>query len=281
MLVRKVHELLSSQSSPLRAGCVLFVTSSERPPSASLRRAQELADRSHAELQVLRVMSERQLTQPQGGRAGADTVLARFVEAARATSRRCREILASRYAEERLVLAVGSLRDSAVVRASEVAAALLVIPAGELRGRDVTALARTTARPVLVLRPKLRDAHSIVAATDLKEPNFPVLRTARYLAAVRRSSVVALHALRSRRFAAAVSEKLKSASAALGLDGSALLPAQDTVSAILDEAGKREADVIVVGTHERTPWARVVRSSIAAQLIDRAQQSVWVEPMVG
>src|SRR5262245_48664265 len=105
MLVRMVHEIISLQGSPLRTGSVLFVTSSERPPSASLRRAQELADRSHAELQVLRVMSERQLSQPPGAGPGMDTALARFVEAARATSRRCREILASRYVEERLVLA--------------------------------------------------------------------------------------------------------------------------------------------------------------------------------
>jgi nucleotide-binding universal stress UspA family protein len=207
-------------------------------------------------------------------------MLTRFVEAARATSRHCREVLADRFADERLMLAVGSLRDCAAVHALDVDAALLVLPAGELRGREVTALARFASRPVFVHRPMSRDAGSIVAATDLTQSDYPVLRTARDLAAQGGSSIVALHALRRPRLAVAVGAQLKKVSAALGLHGAALLPARDAVSAILEEAKRRAADVIVVGTHARAPWARAIRSSVAAQVIDRAQRSVWVEPIV-
>jgi len=280
MLGDVTQEIISMQNNPLRTGCVLYVTSIERPSPAGVRRAQELADRSRTELKLLRVMSERQLLQDNAGMTEPEAMLTRFVEAARETSRHCREVLEDRFAEEHLMLAVGSLRECAAVHAADVDAALLVLPAGELRGRDVTALARFASRPVFVLRPIVRDAGSIVAATDLTQSDYPVLRTARDLAAQRGSSIVALHALRRPRLAAAVGAQLKKVTLALGLNGAALLPARDAVSAILDEAKRRAADVIVVGTHARAPWARAIRSSVAAQVIDRAQRSVWVEPIV-
>lgn len=268
---------LENQRGTLASGCILFVTSSEQPPRVSLQRAQELADRAGIELRVLRVVPERQLSPALG--FGSEAPLVRFVEAVRATSQHCREVLGRRYADDRLALVTGSLSACAAIYAAEVDAALLILPAGELRGREVTALARNTGRPALVLRPNTRDVRLIVAATDLTQPDYPVLRSARALAALRGCKVFALHAFPRRRVAAARGAKLQGASRVLGLDGAVLLSARDAVSAILTEAGKRAADVIVVGTHARTALGRAVRSSVAAKLIDRTARSVWVEPI--
>jgi nucleotide-binding universal stress UspA family protein len=266
----------SESSSPFEPGCILLATSSERPPRASLLQARELAEVTGAELQLLRVLSERRLSSA----LGSESVLARFIEAAITTSHHCRDVLGDSYDDDRLAIAIGSLRDGAATRAEELAAGLVVVPAGELPGHEVTSLAQTTELPVLVLRPEQRDASSILVATDLTRPDYPVLRSARALAVLRGARIVALHAARKQRLAAALGAQLQGASSALGLDGSVLLPAPDTVGAILGEASRREVDLIVVGTHARPPLARVVRRSVAARLIDRARRSVWVQPLV-
>ncbi|HKU36647.1 MAG TPA: universal stress protein [Polyangiales bacterium] len=248
------------------------MTTAEQPPRAALRRAQELADRAQSELRVLRVLSERQLS---------SAPVMRFVEAVRATSRHCRDALADRYADDRLALVTGTLSEAAASHAVENDAALLILPAGELRGRDVTALARATGLPVMVLRPAPREVRLILAATDLTRPDYPVLRSARALAALRGCQVLALHAFRRRRLAAECRAKLQRAARVLGLDDAVLLSTRDATSAILAEAHERAADVIVVGTHTRTALGRAVRSSVAAKLIDRTHGSVWVEPIAG
>ena len=57
-----------------------------------------------------------------------------------------------------------------------------------------------------------------------------------------------------------------------------LLPSQ-MFMAILAEARELAADVIVVGTHARTPLSRAVQTSVAARLIDLSRHSVLVLPL--
>jgi nucleotide-binding universal stress UspA family protein len=179
----------------------------------------------------------------------------------------------------------------------EVDAQLLLLPTrGENVSKLVTALSVRTRTPVIVSRAPCT-IHTIIAATDLRGSEYPVLRFAGDLGRRLDSDIVAVHnldpqplagqvkrgdagdVLRGEPGRAARLERLRRVSQRL------LAPVQpvvrddaDAVDAILDEARARDAHLIVVGLRRGQRRERFT-SSVAARVIDLAQRSVLVVPI--
>lgn len=283
-------------SAMLESRCVLFATGSSEPPVQSVRRAEALARLLGVPLNVLRVL-------PQLERApllqtvhldDSARMLDEFIFAARESSQWCRSILPS-FADEQLAVHVGSFAEQVATCAEQLRAALIVVAAGELNGTRVTELVRVTGLPVLVAPHSSAGSSTIVAATNLKRKDTPVLRLARALGHLRHAPVVAVHNVPSvkqlisrfnptrlvqqQRALIASQRELAQVSAQLGVASAVVVQAPDPVAAIMAEVRALEADVVVVGTRAGRRLGRFLRKSVAARLVDEAQGSVLVEPI--
>jgi nucleotide-binding universal stress UspA family protein len=276
----------------------LFATAAETFPVASLRCAQTFADLLGAELHVLRVLATPTslpgLRNSLDAFAGPD-VLARFVDAARDTSRECAAALSERFVDERVHMQVGDLFEAATEQADDLGAALLMVPGSEASGPQITALVRHSGLPVLVVRPTPVGT-AIVAATALIDLRYPVLQRAAELGRRFQTRLIAVHTVRdhTRRrppgFASSAAQRqqrlevirarLAHATKALASSADPILAlGPDPVDAILREARACDARLVVVGTSRRSRLRRALRPSVAARLIDRAARSVLVTPI--
>jgi nucleotide-binding universal stress UspA family protein len=167
-------------------------------------------------------------------------------------------------------------------------------------GTLVTTLAHASGVPVVVLRPATSQ-HAIVAATNLEEVDYPVLRKAIELGEQLHERVIPVHnvtplsvvvspdsmlppitvwpgrgetEVRRVRLAHAVDQLHI---AARGLVANDVNPAE----AILRVARVEDADVVIVGAHPRSWFGRLVSGSVAAQVVNRARRSVLVVPLEG
>jgi nucleotide-binding universal stress UspA family protein len=208
--------------------------------------------------------------------------------------------LSERFADERLQIQVGDLFEEAESLATALEAVLLVVPGAEVRGEQVTALVRSSALSVLVVRPAAVGT-AVVAATALIDVRYPVLRRAAELGRRFRSRLFAVHTVRthasrrSRTFARsalqlrkqqqrleAIRARLKHATQEFTSNADPILAlGPDPVDAILREARACDAKLVVVGTSRRSRLHRAIRPSVAARLIDRALRSVLVMPIGG
>lgn len=193
----------------------------------------------------------------------------------------------------------GELVERVSKRAAELGVELIILPPSM---RDVgtlaTSLARATKAPVLIARGRVENG-PVLAATDLQDPSFRVLRCGSGLAQRLQATLVTFHNV----------ESLGSVQANLGLFPSFALPVitspkeanylaevsrrlptsatpvlrseDDPVQSILAEADARGADVVVVGTHYRSWWGRVLSRSVASCVAARAGRSVLVTPILG
>lgn len=155
-------------------------------------------------------------------------------------------------------------------------------------GALVTALARAAERPVLAPS-NLVEGRPILAATDMRDPRYPVLWRAAQLAGELHASVVAFHniapASSSREpgqdsAARSSRERLLDVASVLPTSTSAAIGNErDAVRAILDEAAAIGAGMIVLGTRYRSWWRRVLCGSVAAEVTERSKLAVLVTPM--
>jgi nucleotide-binding universal stress UspA family protein len=140
---------------------------------------------------------------------------------------------------------------------------------------------------------------SIFAASDLQDPDFRVLKCGSRLAQEFGAQLVTFHnvdplpAVNSTSFAVVPSAAVDSVvsptqrgnylaevSRQLSMPATPVLRANiDPVQAILNEAKVRDADVVVVGTHYRPWWERVLNGSVASRVAARADRSVMVMPL--
>lgn len=174
-----------------------------------------------------------------------------------------------------------------------------VVVLGEIsRPGDVaTQIVRDSGAQVLVTRGK-PSANAILAATDLQDVSFPVLRMAAELARALQQPLVTLHnvdplSMMSGRAALSTGvvlsggvsaatrrESLVGVSRALNVDPTPVIRTElDPVHAILDEAEVCDASMIVVGAHPRTWWQRLMDESIAARVTNQAKRDVLVAPI--
>jgi nucleotide-binding universal stress UspA family protein len=281
---------------------LLFATSAQRLAPQALCRARWLADEMGAQLYVLRVLPRslvvtgvRAYFQGESGQRLSD-----FLDAARAALQACTDALGDHFDEEHLELSIGEFVETVASQAEQLDASLVVVPAGERSGSVVTRLVRAMNRPVLVARAPAY-GRTVIAAADVGETSFAVLRQAQALAQRLQAAIVPMHNISprvrtARNHSGTDGVPLAAAGPALSMTEQVECPLADVarelcmpppvvtrhhdpVEAIMAEAHARRAEVVVVGTRTRSWFARVVRKSVAAQLINRAQRSVLVTPL--
>jgi nucleotide-binding universal stress UspA family protein len=165
-------------------------------------------------------------------------------------------------------------------------------------GGVATSLARSAKVPVLVVRGHVENG-SVFAATDLQDPGFPVLRCGSLLAQEFGARLVTFHnvdplpAVNATAFGVVPGVPAQSvlsptqrgnylaeASRQLPTPAIPVLRSNvDSVQSILTEAKIRDADVVVVGTHYRPWWERILTGSVASCVTARADRSVMVMPL--
>lgn len=182
---------------------------------------------------------------------------------------------------------------------TELQADIIVLPPWRVGlGRLVTSLACRSGAAVLVARePAASD--TILAATDLESPSYPVLRTASEIGCSLDARLVAVHnvnpccvfvgagsswpdvlLLPADPGRAARIEHLDWACETLPARAQPVIRDEvSIVNAILDEAQVQDADLVVVGARERGWWQRPFSGAAAARVVDRARHSVLVTPI--
>ncbi len=282
---------------------VLLALSAQGQPTASLLRAAAFARVLHADLHVVRVVpdtSRVNLLFPQRRVADAACTIEWMLLLNRTTRNWLHDSLPDDLRlSERFALVRGSFVEKVADYAAQFDAKLIVLPSEEVRlGSAVAALASTSGVPVLVAR-ESSGTETIIAATDLAEEGYPILRKAAELRDQFSSPVVAIHNVNPARASVggnlgwpvppgrsveavreARTQKLTALSQCMFTEAEPVIREElDLVEAILSEARSHDANMIVVGTHRRS-WAyRLVVGSVAARVVNRASSSVLVTPL--
>jgi nucleotide-binding universal stress UspA family protein len=204
----------------------------------------------------------------------------------------CKHIIPEAQVSTRVSVRSGDFVATVCEHAEALGAALLIVSGHEQPGGRITALSRQSGRPVFVARTRPIDSNKVLAATDLSDERFPVLRLAYKFGGFLHAPLVAVHNVppksleaptRSRRqapdpdFVATTGlQALVDVTRSLGYETAVLSCMFDPVDAVLREARARRADTIMVGTHEPRAGERI---SVAAQIVNLASQSVLVVPL--
>ena len=292
---------ISEQATVTELACrrILFVSSDAHRPIPALSRAYALAVRLDAELFVL------QIDEPESGwrkllrherAASAQRDLA--LDACEKTFQHDARILFEANRTRILLGRRGDLmRESA--RAAKEFAADLVVLSPRARGNGLLAmdLAMAAKTPVLIARPARR--HNIVlAATNLADCRYPVIRRARQFVAPLQARLVLVHNVEpqplppgwtsgdsshlhsSPRLAAQRSAHLQQiVGGAAGITSTLVKTAQNTAQAILETGQEYDADLIVVGAlKETSKLARMFGGNVAARVAEQASSSVLLTP---
>jgi nucleotide-binding universal stress UspA family protein len=278
-------------------GRLLLALTEAEAPMASLDWAVALAREFQIDLHVLRVLSEQAepVLSPAGDWIDVTRDIQRILVATRETRAWCDELLPDAVSAERVCVRLGEFEAEVARRAEEVAPDMIVLSPGSQRlGDMVTTLARATQLPVLVARVQ-KSRCTLLAATDLEDDSYPVLRKAAALGNHLNASVVAFHnvgmaraQLVSRRSALSgqnlwldiQKERLELAADHLLQDGEVFVAQEpDPASAIVSRARAVHADTIIVGTRPRS-WAdSLARKSVAAEVVEQTDRSVIVVPL--
>lgn len=283
---------------------VLFALFERGRPTHGLMRAFAFARILQAELHVMRVLCDltRLDMQPHERDVRAATQsMGRTLRSIGSTRSWLRDLLGEDAARlTHVTAASGDFVERVAEQAKHDSVALIVTPAREASiGAAGTLLAYKCNIPVLVARAASRD-ETIVAATDLEVPGFPVLRAASAMGHRLQAPLITIHNVQpvSARFNAGATwrwagqcvrtarrlhrPKLAEISANLHASAIAIVRRDtDPVAAILDEARTHNADLVVVGAKRRHWLGRSHAASVATQVVDRAHLSVLVTPIRG
>ena len=237
------------------------------------------------------------------GWQGVDPTFERSItnKAREAVERELESVLGSQSRDARIVLESGTPHVGLLAQAEATGAGVIVTGPGRVAGQVV----RHASVPVLVARPSPRGV--VVGATDFSDSSLPALHAAASEARRRRSLLHLIHAVDVGVYApgstpAATMPYLKESSAIAleGLDNlraAAELRLQETLRQLVTEGqttvvdGRAEAaivtyaetvgaELVVVGTHGRSGFARITLGSTAAAVIDSASCSVLVVRVV-
>lgn len=287
----------SSGARKRTAPVVLFALFERGRPTKSLKRALAFSRVLQAELHVLRVLPVLgRLDLEASRRENSSGTMDRTLRAIGDTRSWLRQVLGQdEAAVTQVIAAPGDFLDQVAHQAKKVSAMFIVVPAREACiGATATSLACKANVPVLVARATARE-DTIVAATDLETPDYPVLRIGAALGRKLDAPLVTFHNLMPRRSMFGLhtswspdapftdgrqSGRLAEISAKLHAQALAVVRREtDSAAAILGEAREREADLVVVGARRRRWLDRLQLESVAAQVVDRAAQSVLVTPV--
>lgn len=280
---------------------VLFVTNGKEHRSAGLLRAAALARMFGGELSVACAAPplRHNMLFPHRNAAQVSDAASEHVGQRARLRAFCDAVLTEALPADRLFVREGGVAQVAVDVADEIGAALIVLgTAGD--GRTATEVAGASRLPVLVARRPRRG--SIVAATDLSDPRFPVLRHAGELAdrMEERATIVhnvpplmdfglpgpGLHgwvgAVPQEEIVAEYGKRLRGLTRSLGIAAEpVVLSRPNAVEAIREIAREGDADLLIVGTHPRSWFGRLLSSSVAETLVDETDRSVLVLPLTG
>jgi nucleotide-binding universal stress UspA family protein len=198
---------------------------------------------------------------------------------------------------ERVILRLerGATADEALRVAEEWGAELIVVGAAPDGTADASRIVRHAHVPVLVVRGEAGDG-PVVVGTDFSDPALPAVHAAAAEAARAGAPLVLVHALEPVPYVAmgvdsagtipsdawmserreAAEERLAATFAELGVPGESVAVASAPATALDDEARRRGARLIVVGTLGRTGFTRFLVGSVAETLVRRAGAPVLV-----
>jgi nucleotide-binding universal stress UspA family protein len=181
--------------------------------------------------------------------------------------------------------------------AEEIGAGLIVVGAGSQGGASLGGVSERIVRhasvPVLIARPPR--GRLVLAATDFSDPALPAVELGRDEARRRGERFVVLHAVEVHFLPAdspwgaptvfmsqVIEAETQRAQMMLAELAKRYGPDETVVTmgppadAILEDAVRRPADLIVVGTHGRTGLTRITLGSVAEQVVRKADCSVLV-----
>ena len=279
---------------------LLFAFCEANFPTAALRKALEFGRALEADVHILRVFPDIGLPRPVSIDVSLDCKAsdARLVWGA---VEKTWEWLSSAFEPNdgiaHLHVRSGEfhMQVSACARALQ-AAIIVVLGTQSSSGSVVTRICSTSRLPVLVVRPMMKN-RVIVGATDLRDRRYPILTRAAELGALFHAKLVAVHNLEPisavpcpgvpwrvtllpkkpqllprEQLLQRVTERLHASAATVVADD------PDPVDAVVREAVERDADLVVVG-FRRPSWLRgFPQNSFAARVVDRSEQSVFVQP---
>jgi nucleotide-binding universal stress UspA family protein len=269
---------------------MLLVLRQWEQPSACVVNALRLALRRRGSLEVLRVLP----TPLQTGEKPSFMESELTVDERRVTRADTQHWLHSELGgaarNVRVVVAQGDFAEQGARRA-KLGGVGLILVSREVRqsGALMTSLARAAERPVLAPN-DLIDGRPILAATDMRDPRYPVLWQSAQLARQLDASLVVFHNAAPPLQSEANPDSSARLSRERLLDVASVLPAptsaalrneQDAVRAILNEAAAVGAGMIAVGTRGRSWWRRVFGGSVAVEVTERSRLAVLVTPIDG
>ncbi len=200
--------------------------------------------------------------------------------------------------ERHVLLRIGGFAELVTEVAIALDAALVVIPPAEKNPGKLANQIATTAEVMVMVARQPQFRNTVVAATDLSNPRYPVVSAADQLRDCLSAELVLIHnvvpAVFSGGLEAAwpltgspsaqtlsqVAVRLRNVASSCGACSEALVAvAWNTANEILRIAQERDADVVVIGTRRRTRWAQLLDKGVAVRVIRAAKQSVLIVPV--
>lgn len=302
----KPDDTVVATAPPGAVGPILLVLSQKERPKTALWRAKILAERLRAELKVIVCLQDPQQANMLFPQQNIDQTTARLRHERTArdqTLRWCNRSLPIPLADDALLLAYGSLVGCATAMAIALEAQIVVVSETDcLSGHDITAIVDGAGVSVLLSR-TVRPANVVIAATDLRSDDMPVIRKGAALAQslgarlsvahnveplppppmfgspdgmIHQASVPPAEATRRRLRVGALDRAL----AMVGSEAEPhVLARADTTDALLEVALDQNADLLVVG-HRRRSWlSSIFGTSVANKVVDRSVRSILVVPV--
>jgi nucleotide-binding universal stress UspA family protein len=284
-------------------GPVLVGTDFSPSSNAALREGRQLAEDLDTELLVCHVLPELmriRMLFPQWGGIDAEFQETIGTKAAEAFDQQLEAVFGRERRGVTMLVDSGSPAAGLLSQADATNAGIIVTGPGKVADRVV----RHAAVPVLVARSSPHGP--VIGATDFSAASLPALETAAAEARRRRTTLHLLHVVDVGTYAlagaAAAGMVYPSASATelatfdrlrveaearlreefnqFGVGGSVHAVCGPTVDSIVSRAETTGAELVVVGTHGRTGFARLTLGSTAEQVVERAPCSVLVVRLV-
>jgi len=270
-------------------------------PYHALVRGYQVAKACEAELVVMRVLENPQplnwMLLPHRHADDLADAIVRDLETISNGAVWCDEVLPEPLGD-RYIVRRGRMIAQLAEEASRAPTRLIVLPAGVVEARHAVELANDLQVPVLLARPQSTNP-LVVAATDLRYPDYPVINEASELAPALAARLLCVHnrapqlpgidpmmamflplsAIEvEREYGDA--QALRAAAASIDRDADTIVTGQSRpVDAILDVARVQDADLIVVGAARHGSIYRWLTGSTAAAVVRRAKRSVLLTPL--
>lgn len=273
---------------------LLFALPRLTRPSAALKSAGAIATSMNAELHVVSVLPRLRSPCARDDEAfdfqEARRRIEECVDICRQTRAWCEDTLGEPVALQRLRIRFGNPAEAIALRAAELDARLVILaPAPEPLGPTAIDVCCACSRPVLVARSFPAPPGVVIAATDLQDHEYRVIRQATTLGAALGARVVAVHNV------SCLSAPLGGCLEA-GVKPAPELPRRvrteqpapldlvvttemDPVGAIIEQAQRHGSGIIVVGTRSRS--GRRFEPSVPSEIVDRSRCSVLVTSLGG